>query len=353
MSALLALLLTATPAPSWEGLGLAPSLQRLLERGVYQGTPVGFRAIALSHLADGCVFAAEQNPELQADARRCVEAAFQRGLALHATACPMTKGSARGCDVDELVSTSNALSLAHLLLVMGAADRLGSCVDERLHEGLARGLARLSAREPTGVVPSYRALPLRWPADQSALLAGLHRADVAHGWSTHELPLRRFQEGVTVHRSGLPVSEVTGRGPGASLPRGCAQSFISRYLAEVDPATTAAWWKTYRSTFLVELPFGIVGFREWPPGIDRAADSDSGPIVLGIGVAASALGLSAAKAQGEAGLARRLERSADRVSSLGVGDAVMHATYADAIRFEARWRPVTSAPRTEGRAHRE
>lgn len=342
MTALLVVLLAAAPAPSWKGLGLAPSLQRVLDRGVYEGTPVGFRAIALSHLADGCVFAAQQNPQLEGEARRCVGVAFQRGLELHAKACPMTKGGRRECDVDELVSTSNALSLAHLLLVMGAADRLGGCVDEHLHEGLARGLSRLSVAEPTGMVPSYRALPLRWPADQSALLAGLHRADVAHGWSTHEAPLRRFHEGVTLHRSGLPVSEVTGKGPGARFPRGCAQSFISRYLAEVDPERTAGWWKTYRSTFLVELPLGVMGFREWPPGIERAADSDSGPIVLGIGVAASALGLSAAKAQGDADLARRLERSADRVSSLGIGAAVLHATYAEAIRFEARWRPVST-----------
>ncbi len=343
MSLALALLVvTAAPSPDWKTLSLAPSLVRALEKGDYGGTPGGFKAITLSHVADGCVWQAQRHPERMDAAKHCVALAHVRALDLHADACPQSEG-VRRCDVGALLEKANPLSLAHWLLVMGASDALGTCADVALHQKLAAGLAAQSVADELAHVPSYRNFELRWPADQSALLAGLHRADIAHGTSFHVEPLAKFttfidQKGL--HRSGLPVSEVTGKGPGARFPRGCAQSFISRYLAEVDGPRTAAWWKTYKRSYFMTFPLGIVGFREWPPGVDGASDADSGPIVFGIGVAASALGVSAAKAQGDAALARQLQASQERVMSFGIGGGVAHQAFAEAIRFEGQWHPI-------------
>ena len=57
----------------------------------------------------------------------------------------------------------------------------------------------------------------------------------------------------------------------------------------------------------------LVGFREWAPGVSRRADSDSGPIVNGVGAAATALAIPAARAMGDDALARRLEATAGAV----------------------------------------
>lgn len=334
MTLLISVLVASAP---WTSLSLSPPLRALLDRGAFTSTPGGFKAITLSHVADGCAAQARQHPEKAEAARVCVEAAFQRLTEQFPASCAEGR-----CDAERLLTTENPLALSHLLLVLGAIDSFGPCVDETLHQALARDLAERSVSDPFGTVPSYREATLRWPADQTALLAGLHRADVAHGWTFHEAPVKRFLEVIDergLHRSGLPVSELTGAGPGARYPRGCAQSFISRYFAEVEPTRTAAWWKTYRAHFLERLPLSIAGFREWPRGVERASDIDSGPIVLGIGVAASALGISAAKAQGDTALAHQLEVSAARVKSLGVGSAVASATFASAIEFEARWHP--------------
>jgi hypothetical protein len=349
MVLLLTSLVLSSSLPQWSALGLPPALQRVLDAGDFGATPGGFRGITLSHLADGCAAQGVSDPERAAAARWCVTGAFHRALALHPGACVEDTPRWR-CDTSALLRDADPLALAHLLLVMGAADRLGACEDEALHLELAKGLAAQSLEEPLAVAPSYRALPLRWPADQSALLAGLRRTDAAHGTALHVEPVARFLAIVDAqgtHRSGLPVSELTGQGPGARFPRGCAQSFISRYLAEVDPERTRAWWRLYRAGFLVELPPGIVGFREWPRGVERSGDVDSGPIVLGIGTAASALAISAAKANGDSALARRLEASAARVLSLGVAREVAHAPFAEAIRFEARWHPVAEAPKPQ------
>jgi hypothetical protein len=342
---LTAVLLQATPAP-WKELSIPDSLRRVLDSGAYGATPGGFRAITLSHLADGCAAQGQSHPDRLDEARRCVTTAFQRAAALEPEHCLTVDRTVR-CDVEPLARTANPLFLSHFLLVLGAADQVEACPDPALHVALADALARQTMEDPWRVVPSYRDLPLRWPADQSALLAGLKRTDDAHGTAFHVKPTRAFFEVLEskgTHRSGLPVSELTGQGPGAKHPRGCAQSFISRYLAEVEPGRTKAWWKTYRAGFLVRLPFGIVGFREWPAGVERGSDVDSGPIVLGIGVSASALAISAAKANGDAALATQLEASADRVLSLGVGSDVVHVPFAEAIRFEARWRPVAVTP---------
>ncbi|MCU0699115.1 MAG: hypothetical protein MUC96_21630 [Myxococcaceae bacterium] len=338
---LVSLVVSAAP-PAWNALGLPPSLRRVLDVGDFGATPGGFRAITLSHLADGCASRGVSEPALVEPARACVTAALHQALALHPHHCPRL-GSGFVCDVDALAAEADPLGLSHLLLVLGAADRLGPCPDEALHRALAEALAQQSKDDPWHVPPSYRKLPLRWPADQSALLAGLARADAAHGTTFHVEPLAGFLatlDAQGTHRSGLPVSELTGRGPGARFPRGCAQSFISRYLAEVEPTRTLGWWERYKAGFFVELPFGVIGFREWPRGVDRQGDVDSGPIVLGIGTAASALAISAAKANGDGVLAKRLEASAEAVMSLGVGSDVVHAPFAEAIRYEARWRPV-------------
>lgn len=345
MAFILSFVVAASPASDLGVLGLSASLQRTLIKGDYGATPGGFKAIALSHLADGCVGQAKQHPDRSAAAQRCVRLAHERALDLHAAWCPLVDG-ARRCETDALLEQANPLSLSHWLLVMGAGDALGACPDATLHERLAAGLASRSTADPFAHVPSYRASTLRWPADQAALLAALRRADAGHGTALLVEPLAAFTTFIDakgLHRSGLPVSEVTGKGPGASYPRGCAQAFISRYLAEVDPARATAWWKTYRAQYLVRLPLGVVGFREWPPGVDRGGDMDSGPIVLGIGASASALGISAARAQGDEALAKELEASADRVISLGVGLGVERQAFAQAIRFEARWHRAPAA----------
>lgn len=342
MSWILSVALAASP---WSSLELPPSLQRVLETGAFTGTPAGFKAIALSHLADGCRWQAMADPERAEAATTCVQAAFSRSLELFPEHCAVVDGIQR-CDAAALLANANPLALEHLLLVMGSADALGPCPDEALHRRLAEGLSQLSVNDPYGIVPSYRNFSLRWPADQSALLAALARTDAAHGTHLAAPATERFFSVIDaqgLHASGLPKSELTGKGPGAAHPRGCAQSFISRYLAEVDPARTAAWWTTYKKRFFVELPFDISGFREWPRGVTGVTDADSGPIILGIGTAASALAISAAKAQGDSSMAHRLEVSAGRVESLGFGSSILHATFADAIRFEGRWHPLPAA----------
>ena len=52
-------LCAATDTPSF---GVPPRLQALLDDGAWDGTPLTFRIITLSHLADGCAGQARAKP---------------------------------------------------------------------------------------------------------------------------------------------------------------------------------------------------------------------------------------------------------------------------------------------------
>ena len=134
---------------------------------------------------------------------------------------------------------------------------------------------------------------------------------------------------------GLPLSEVTGT-PTGKDPRGCALSYQTRYLREFDEALARDWWEHYRRRYLVERA-GLVGLREWPPGRERAGDVDSGPVVEGVGAAATGLGIAAARSMGDDGLALRLSLTAAFVDTLVSQSPVLrrqaHTVIADAVRY--------------------
>jgi hypothetical protein len=316
----------AAAPPAWSSLELPASVDALLRTGRWDRTPRGFRVVALSVLADGCVAAARRDAAHRAAARACVD----RALELAGAVRPRT-----GVETGE-----QGLWLSHFALVLGAQDQLGPCADPARHRRIAELLAARSLREPTHHVPSYPGVDRRWPADQTATLAAIARHDRAHGTDLAEAPLRAWREWVLAHAMdralGLPWSEATGRAPGARAPRGCALSWQTRYLAELDPALAARWWKAYREHFLVDRLL-LVGFREWPPGKDRPADGDSGPIVQGVGAAATGLAIPAARVMGDGALAARLEATAETVAAAAAADrrlrAHSHTVLADAIRW--------------------
>jgi MFS family permease len=74
------------------------------------------------------------------------------------------------------------------------------------------------------------------------------------------------------------------------------------------------------------------GFREWPRDVERKADVDSGPIVQGIGAAATAFGLIAARAVGDDAVHQRLAATATAAEGLGLGKGVKDTVLAAAIR---------------------
>ncbi|HYV92720.1 MAG TPA: hypothetical protein VE978_13070 [Chitinophagales bacterium] len=72
--------------------------------------------------------------------------------------------------------------------------------------------------------------------------------------------------------------------------RGSSQSLILNFLIEIDSAFAREQFKIYKDKFLT-LRFGLPGLCEFPMGEDGFGDIDSGPVIFGIGGAATIVGL--------------------------------------------------------------
>lgn len=307
--------LAAKPPAPFSAGSLPPAVRDLLRTGHWDRTPRGARIIALSHIADGCLARARQG----AKAEKCL----RRVLQLARESRP------EGLDLLQ-PSTDGGLWLTHWNLILADVQEGVPGADPTMFHAASQALAARSLAEKTAIVPSYVDLELRWPADQAATLASLARHDRLFGTHLVDEPLSHYR---FLYEDGdtLPVSEATGSTATAHLPRGCALSWSIRYLAEVDPALARRWWKTYVEQYSVRA-LTLSGLREWPPGVDLEGDVDSGPIVLGVGAAATAFGLVAAATLGDEDTWDSLESTARLAEGLGLGKGAADMVLAVAIR---------------------
>jgi hypothetical protein len=69
-------------------------------------------------------------------------------------------------------------------------------------------------------------------------------------------------------------------------------------MAQFAPQEAAGLYAAYRRQFLA-AGWGVGGFREWPRAREAQQDVDSGPIIMGVGAAASGLGVGPARLFGD------------------------------------------------------
>lgn len=134
-----------------------------------------------------------------------------------------------------------------------------------------------------------------WPADNIIAMASLAGYDPLMGPKYEEfvndwvLKVRQHLDPET----GLIPHAVSAK-TGATLigARGSSQSLINSFLSEIDPSFAAEQFDIYQSQFFDHRLF-LPGVREYPNGQEGAGDIDSGPVIWGIGGAASIVGVRA------------------------------------------------------------
>ena len=65
-------------------------------------------------------------------------------------------------------------------------------------------------------------------------------------------------------------------------------------MSKFAPEEARELWKNYRKHYKNNYLL-VAGFREYPTGVDRGPNVDSGPIIWGNGASATAFGLAASK----------------------------------------------------------
>ncbi|MGQ0505922.1 MAG: hypothetical protein ACT4TC_11465 [Myxococcaceae bacterium] len=197
------------------------------------------------------------------------------------------------------------LLLARLIRL--SAERMPQRLVEQFHRD-SNTLHSVFMAEPSGVPETFRGE--RWPVDGLFALESLRIHDEVYGTALSMKPIQRWVQTMRKNRdrsTGLMPSYVNASGRARDVPRGCALSWSLSVLPRLDPVFAAEQWLAYKQHFLGGW-LGLPAFREYPIGVERSGDIDSGPIVGGLGMSATAFGLAAARANGDLELAEKLER---------------------------------------------
>jgi hypothetical protein len=190
------------------------------------------------------------------------------------------------------------------LQISDAAERDSTVFRQFQDECLAISKAITQTEKP--YLESYR--DLAWPADNIVCLATLALHDriteprfqeVRNEW------LGRIKASLVPEYEMIPHGyDLEGNRPLEGV-RGSSQSLMLSFLFDVDSVFAKEQYQQYREHFLA-YRLGLPGIREYPKGEIGMGDIDSGPVVLGIGGAASIVGIKAATKYGDWELATAL-----------------------------------------------
>ena len=139
-----------------------------------------------------------------------------------------------------------------------------------------------------------------WPADHIGCIAAL---------SVHDKVFKSEYQSIIKRRVDLMkenLDPMTGLIPHEYMDgdefrldaRGSSQSLILSHLYEIDPDLGREHFEIYKEHFL-EYRLGLPGIREYRRGVDKYGDVDSGPVIWGIGGAASVVGVRTLGLYGE------------------------------------------------------
>jgi hypothetical protein len=140
-----------------------------------------------------------------------------------------------------------------------------------------------------------------YPNDILWAVAAIQRAANLEETNHHELvtSLMTVFDGPVKAKEGLPAFQMDANsGRIVQHARGCGNSGILLFAAELDSEIARRWYDAYEQYFWTNNRW-YSGFREFPHGATDAFDDvDSGPVVWGVGSVASAFGIGAAKTVG-------------------------------------------------------
>jgi hypothetical protein len=207
--------------------------------------------------------------------------------------------------------------------------------DEVFHR-FSAALHRSFMISPTHNLESYPGCC--FPSDQTAALASLAIHDRIFG-TTYGEAGAAWVAWTRQHldpRTGLMPAEIDAQtGAQVQGPRGVALGWTLPFLTEYDADFAVDQYQKARRYLFLDR-WGILGVREWANPDEGFMDVDTGPIIAGMGLAATGFFVGAAKAMGDQDAFGRLLKACDAVAwpltclgqrrytlSVRVGDSIL------------------------------
>ena len=271
---------------------------------------------ALSNMAEAVHLRYQAGSISQKHALNLVRQIIRR--AIHKTVSPYRS------DIEEVNDLgAYGYYLEHLNIALGLAYELGATEFGNLNLRISEHLHHQSVMQKNAHARLIPHIKMRWSADQSAILKSLWLCDKSHGSDLHREPTERWlahmASQMTHPGTGLFETEAMRVKRYSRQPRGCSISYMVHYMSSFAPEAANKQWQLFKE-HMYDSRLGLCGFREYLPTYDGKWTPDSGPIVGGIGVAATGLGLKAAYSLGDREMHAVLKRSVDRVLT------IFHAT---------------------------
>ncbi|MBL7014211.1 MAG: hypothetical protein ISR83_07300 [Candidatus Marinimicrobia bacterium] len=209
--------------------------------------------------------------------------------------------------------------LEHLNIILGCFQK---CVGKdfiELNEKICHHLISNSMQYDNFHADLLPHVKMKWSADQAAILYSIWLYDQNNGTSLgddlNQKWLTWMKTFGTHKETGLFITEVLGTRKYSNQPRGCAIAYLVHYMGRFAPKEAKQQWKLFKKHMKMNV-MGKRGFREFLPDYDGAWSPDSGPIIMGVGIAATGLALNAASTIGDRSTYLAIEKSMNPVYSL-------------------------------------
>jgi hypothetical protein len=260
---------------------------------------------ALSNMAEALANIAVSDTHRHGEIAPLLAATVER--ALHPTVNPYKKDLSRVASLGKY-----GYYLEHLNIILGCYQRVVDDTYQPLNQRVTEHLLQASLVQENCHAPLLPHVKMRWSADQAAIIYSIWLYDQNNGTELcdqlREKWLAYMQTHATHPQTGLFITEVMGTQPYSRQPRGCATAYLVHYASRFAPEVAADQWQRFKKHMLINR-LGITGFREYLTDYTGKWTPDSGPIVAGLGIAASGLALNAASSVGDEETHRVLKRS--------------------------------------------
>ncbi len=260
---------------------------------------------ALSNMSEALFNIASSQPQMKDEIKPLMQSAIAR--ARHKKVSPYKKDPADVKNLDHY-----GYYLEHLNVMLGLYQSLYDDQYLPLNRRISEYLRDESLSQDNAHARLIPHIKMRWSADQAAILHSLTLFDRNNGTQLAQEPVEKWLD--TMHRhmrdekTGLFQTEVMRVKEYSEQPRGCSLAYMIHYMASFAPDIAEDQWQRLQHHMSVSA-VGLYGFREYLPDYDGGWTPDSGPIIAGVGIAATGLGLKTAATLQDYATYKRLKRA--------------------------------------------
>jgi len=209
--------------------------------------------------------------------------------------------------------------LEHLNIVLGSYQRIAGDRYVELNEKISNHLLKMSMTYSNYHADLLPNANMKWSADQAAIIYSLWLFDqnnsanlsgeIADKWLM-------YMNNNCVHKStGLYQTEVMGTKKYSKQPRGCAMAYLIHYMNRFKPEEAQKQWVLFKKHMMIKV-MRHTGFREYLEQYKGGWTPDSGPIIKGVGIAATGLALNAASTVGDIKTYKKLNKGMEMVYNI-------------------------------------